>query len=171
MIARLLGLAAATAAIALTTHAGLLWLLLWSGSILAVTTKVTSKSQATEKRVDRVAAQIGTVVQTLSGTVTTTSGLANGQITGFCSTNGLPNGQITGTCDDSGIADGTFSGNTGTSTAGPVAHTHPFSGAIASGHHTHTAGNYAVIDGNHNHGSGNYAVVDGTHHHNLPNVN
>lgn len=51
MLLRLLGLAAATVTIAVTTHAGLLWLLLWAASAAAVQIKASSKVQSNEKRI------------------------------------------------------------------------------------------------------------------------
>lgn len=135
---RLLLLAASAVTIYATTHAGLLWLLLWTVTTAAVTAKTTSKAQGTEARVNKIVGSLGT---TISGVNTRVSNLS-GQLTGAedvtgtstTSTDGLPNGGITGT--------------SGSASAGTA--------------HTHGAGSYAVTDGQHSH------TYNDAHDHQLP---
>jgi hypothetical protein len=115
----------------------------------AVATKVTSKSQGTEARLNRAIGQTLTLNGQLAAVVNQLSGVAT-------TSNGLTNGTINGSSSNAGLPDGTINGSSGGASAGTA--------------HTHGSGSYAVANGNHNHGGGSYAVSNGNHLHDLPTV-
>jgi hypothetical protein len=103
MFRRLLLLTAATVTIAVTTHAGLLWLLLWAGTTAAVTIKTTSKTQSSEARLGRLVANQGTVNNNLSAA----TGTVNTRVSGLSgAATGLPSG--TGFYNTQGLASGSY---------------------------------------------------------------
>lgn len=139
-------LTATTAVLAVAMHgASVLWVLIIVCA--AVTTKTVSKTQGTEKRLNRIVTGQGNVNSALAADITSVNGRVNslsGQFTGgedvtgtsSTSTNGLPNGQITGTSG----------------------------GASAGTAHTHGGGSYAVTSGQHSH------TYNDAHDHQLPSV-
>jgi hypothetical protein len=126
-------------------------LAVFAAGAVAVQTKVTSKTQATEKRLNAAVAQLSTS----NANLTTLIGVLEGIAT---TSNGLSNGTINGHTDNAGLTDGTINGTSGGQSAGTA--------------HTHGPGSYAVTNGQHDHGgsatNGTLAVTNGTHTHNLP---
>jgi hypothetical protein len=128
VLRRLLLIAAATVTIAVTTHAGLGWLLLWTVTICATNIKPNSKVQATEARVGNLVTKLGTVSKaqaTATSAVNTRVNNLSGQATG----SGLPSGTPTGGPNGSDYTSTSSSYPTGqTSSAGSPAHVHDYGG-------------------------------------------
>ena len=151
MLLRLLAVAAATVTIAVTTHAGLLWLALWTVTVCATAIKPNSKVQSNERRIGNLVTSQGAVNQAQAAA----TGTVNGRVNGL-------SGNATGTGQPAGTpTSGPSPGITSTSSAYPTGST---SAQIGSGtSHTHDYGGHWHDMGGHTHD------FDG-HTHNLPAV-
>ena len=160
VLRRLLLIAAAAVTIGVTTHAGLLWLALWTVTVCAVQIKPISKTQGTEVRVNRFVTQQGNVNQAQAAA----TGAVNGRVNNL-------SGQATGTGLPAGVPTGGPSINsTSTNGLSSPGITGTSGGASAGTAHTHSAGSYVVGSGQHSHDLQNHAHDFDGHTHDLPSV-
>ena len=130
MLCRLLAVAAATVTIGVTTHAGLLWLALWTVTVCATAIKPNSKVQSNERRLGNLVTKQGTANKAqaaATSTVNTRVSNLSGQATGTALPSGTPTGAPNGS-DLTSTSSAYPTGQTSSALSGANAHTHDYGG-------------------------------------------